>query len=84
MDRRAQIALVGIVVLVMAPFASAGELERLMAEKGRPLPSIFRIDSQQVRLQQCCRVCRAGKACGNSCISVDKNCRQPPGCACDG
>jgi len=32
----------------------------------------------------CCKVCRAGKACGDSCISRDKTCHQPPGCACDG
>lgn len=33
---------------------------------------------------RCCRVCRAGKACGNSCISRNKTCRSPPGCACNG
>jgi len=30
----------------------------------------------------CCRVCSTGKPCGNSCISRDKQCHQPPGCAC--
>lgn len=34
--------------------------------------------------QPCCKVCRKGKACGNSCIARDKQCHQPPGCACDG
>lgn len=34
--------------------------------------------------QSCCKVCKAGKACGNSCISRDKACHQPPGCACGG
>lgn len=34
--------------------------------------------------QRCCKVCRKGKACGNSCIARWKNCHQPPGCACDG
>lgn len=34
--------------------------------------------------QSCCKVCKAGKACGNSCISRDKTCHQPPGCACNG
>lgn len=40
-----------------------------------------------VRIEQiaaCCKTCRAGKACGNSCISRSKTCHQPPGCACDG
>lgn len=32
----------------------------------------------------CCRVCRTGKACGNSCISRSYTCRRPPGCACNG
>ena len=32
----------------------------------------------------CCRVCRTGKACGNSCINRNYTCRQPRGCACNG
>jgi hypothetical protein len=32
----------------------------------------------------CCRICRTGKACGNSCISSTKTCRAGPGCACNG
>jgi beta-lactamase superfamily II metal-dependent hydrolase len=31
----------------------------------------------------CCKICRKGKACGNSCISRRYTCRRPPGCACD-
>jgi beta-lactamase superfamily II metal-dependent hydrolase len=31
----------------------------------------------------CCRVCTTGKACGNSCISRDKQCHQAAGCACN-
>jgi hypothetical protein len=31
----------------------------------------------------CCKVCRVGKACGNSCISRELTCHQDPGCACD-
>lgn len=34
--------------------------------------------------QGCCRVCRTGKACGNSCINRNYTCRQSPGCACNG
>jgi hypothetical protein len=34
--------------------------------------------------QACCKVCRKGKACGDTCISRDKECHTPPGCACDG
>lgn len=32
----------------------------------------------------CCRTCREGKACGDSCISRDDTCNVGPGCACDG
>jgi hypothetical protein len=32
----------------------------------------------------CCKVCSKGKACGNSCISRDKECHKGKGCACDG
>lgn len=32
----------------------------------------------------CCRVCRTGKACGDSCIERSKNCNVGPGCACNG
>ena len=32
----------------------------------------------------CCKVCKKGKACGNSCISKSKTCHKAPGCACDG
>jgi hypothetical protein len=31
----------------------------------------------------CCKTCRKGKACGDSCIARDKLCEQPKGCACD-
>lgn len=33
---------------------------------------------------QCCKVCRKGKACGDSCISKSKTCNVGSGCACDG
>lgn len=33
---------------------------------------------------RCCRTCRTGKACGNTCIAADRVCRAAPGCACDG
>lgn len=34
--------------------------------------------------RRCCRVCRTGKACGNSCIARNKTCRVGRGCACNG
>lgn len=32
---------------------------------------------------ECCKICRKGKACGDTCIARDKDCHEPPGCACD-
>jgi hypothetical protein len=34
-------------------------------------------------LKQCFRVCRNGKACGNGCISQERQCTKTPGCACN-
>ena len=34
--------------------------------------------------QSCCKICRTGKACGNSCISAKRTCHQAKGCACNG
>jgi hypothetical protein len=31
----------------------------------------------------CCKTCRKGKACGDTCIARDKDCTEPKGCACD-
>ena len=33
--------------------------------------------------KKCCRVCRVGRACGNTCIAKDRACHTAPGCACD-
>lgn len=38
----------------------------------------------QLSKAACCKVCRSGKACGDSCISRDKTCTKPAGCACNG
>lgn len=34
--------------------------------------------------QGCCKVCRKGKACGDTCISRNYECHVGPGCACNG
>tara|TARA_R110002020_G_scaffold221868_1_gene430057 strand:- start:979 stop:1560 length:582 start_codon:yes stop_codon:yes gene_type:complete len=42
-----------------------------------------RLDSPEASVA-CCRVCKKGKACGDSCIKKTYNCSKPKGCACDG
>ncbi len=37
----------------------------------------------QTASTKCCRTCRTGRACGNTCIAADRVCHAPPGCACD-
>ena len=32
----------------------------------------------------CCKRCKAGKPCGDSCIAKTANCTKPKGCACQG
>ncbi len=32
----------------------------------------------------CCKVCKGGKACGDSCIARNKSCNKGRGCACNG
>ena len=34
--------------------------------------------------QRCCKVCKKGKACGDSCIAKSKQCHKGAGCACNG
>ena len=33
--------------------------------------------------KSCCKICKKGKACGNSCIAVSYTCREGLGCACN-
>ena len=34
-------------------------------------------------LAACCKKCKKGKACGDSCIAKSKTCHKGPGCACN-
>lgn len=34
--------------------------------------------------KKCCKVCKKGKACGDSCIAKSKTCTKGKGCACNG
>ncbi|MCB1388148.1 MAG: hypothetical protein KDK12_03205 [Rhodobacteraceae bacterium] len=59
--------------LALGPPPPAGVLwQRLLDQVPHPQPA------------SCCRVCHAGYACGNSCISRNRRCHQPRGSACDG
>jgi hypothetical protein len=34
-------------------------------------------------LETCCKICKRGKACGDTCIEARDICSLPRGCACD-
>jgi hypothetical protein len=41
------------------------------------------LGNETIYSQSCCKHCRKGKACGNSCISKSYTCRKGKGCACN-
>jgi hypothetical protein len=47
---------------------------------------VFASSNQQEKIWAvaCCKVCKKGKACGDSCISRSYNCTKGVGCACNG
>lgn len=44
----------------------------------------LRLPEAKVLNAGCCKTCKKGVACGDSCISATKQCHKAPGCACDG
>ena len=79
--------MVVVVALVLSCFAEGAAA----AEEGAPAASAARVVSVVgersapacIPAAKCCKVCDAGKACGNSCISRGKNCHKGRGCSCD-
>lgn len=60
------------------------EVSRMVATVDAPAaPVVPRAPPASAPARNCCKVCTTGKACGNSCINRNYQCRQPPGCACD-
>ena len=41
-------------------------------------------DAGHIASQQCCKICRQGKACGDTCVSRQDTCHVGQGCPCDG
>lgn len=65
-----------------APTAAAAVTVPVTAAPIIPPPPIFTPIAPTA--QACCKVCRAGKACGDTCIARNKTCHVGRGCACDG
>lgn len=64
--------------------AAAFRTAQERARSQRSLPDLEPTWYTPSSSRSCCRVCSAGKACGNSCISRAKQCHRGTGCACDG
>jgi hypothetical protein len=77
-----------LVILSALPvflFASQGGATPPRAEAATELHQRIQALSPSAPLKAyCCKVCRKGKACGDSCISKSYSCTRPRGCACDG
>lgn len=72
--------------------SSAGPTEmtpRVVPRSRQRALDVDRLHEQNVKASaeprpagECCKVCKAGQPCGDSCISRSKLCHKPPGCAC--
>jgi hypothetical protein len=58
-------------------------LQMSVIEEGGQAPAWGSGLGGQSLVQACCKVCRKGKACGDSCIAKENLCTKPKGCACD-
>ncbi len=67
-------------VLDDAISASIGKVRLASVQPWLPIE----LSTSLLQPAQCCKICRKGKACGNSCIKRSYACTKPPGCACDG
>ena len=76
---RTQLAALAIIALL--GFAAAPSLALSASGDSAADAVSYSID---LAPRECCKICRKGKACGDSCIARDKKCYKPPGCACDG
>jgi LysM repeat protein len=73
-------------LLLMPPGAVQPDPARLAAPRpptSRPVaPAIAAPTAVRAQpARACCKVCRRGKACGDTCIARDKTCHKEPGCA---
>ena len=74
----APIVPVAAVIPTVAPVVAAPAVEPTLAAV-QPLPTV-----PAAPARVCCKICRSGKACGDTCISASKTCHVGLGCACDG
>ncbi|WP_417350154.1 hypothetical protein [Ferrimonas sp.] len=69
--------------------SNEGERDSLVVQLQQSLPTlnVANKESEIVDLalsKKCCKICKKGKACGDSCIKKSYTCTKPKGCACNG
>jgi hypothetical protein len=69
------------VMMVLITLFVASPLSELRAGQERGLHDLPVLTADTPK--QCCRVCKKGKACGNGCISQERQCTKSSGCACN-
>ena len=86
------LALIILFCLISIPTISDGHNENIQKQKVENLYQFLNTETNQPSQllenkessRACCKICKKGKACGDSCISKKYICRKPPGCACNG
>ena len=77
-------ALICLAIFALSAPASALTIPALLAERLPPASNVLPQSTGQTLDAACCKTCRKGKACGDTCIKATYQCHMPPGCACDG
>ena len=62
--------------------SSSRFFDRVIATSPRLNPFSETQRSERATARECCKVCKKGKPCGDTCIEKDDECHVPPGCAC--
>ena len=56
--------------------------DRVIASSSRFDPFSEVQQAERATARECCKVCKKGKPCGDTCIQKDDECHLPQGCAC--
>ncbi len=62
--------------------SSSQFFDRVIASSSRFDPFSEFQQGERATARECCKVCKKGKPCGDTCIEKDDECHLPPGCAC--
>jgi hypothetical protein len=78
-DVRGEISMPRVVMILIILFVVSPLTERRAGQE-RSLDGLPVLTADTPK--QCCHLCKKGKACGNGCISQERQCTKEPGCAC--